>query len=42
MEAADESKKRNGSSVSLDEIWARAKKSADKRLNQILENKKPV
>jgi hypothetical protein len=42
MEAADESKKRNGSSVSLDEIWARAKKSADKKLNRILENKKSV
>ena len=42
MEAADESKKRKGSSVSLDEIWNRAKKSADKKLNRILENKKSV
>ncbi len=36
MEAADESKLRNGDSVNLDEIWKRARKEAQKKLKELI------
>ena len=36
MEAADESKRRKGASVNLDKIWERGRKSAQKKLKEII------
>ncbi|MCG2462084.1 Gfo/Idh/MocA family oxidoreductase [Flavobacteriaceae bacterium F89] len=36
MEAADESKRRNGASVVLDEIWSKAKRDAQKKLKNLI------
>ena len=36
MEAADESKRRKGASVNLDEIWAHARKEAQKKLKKLI------
>ena len=35
MEAADESKRKNGASVDLREIWTRAQKEADKKIKEL-------
>ena len=35
MEAADESKRRNGGSVALDKVWTKAKKAADSKLKKL-------
>ena len=36
MEAADESKRRNGDAVSIDEVWNQASKVAEKKLNDLI------
>lgn len=36
MEAADESRRKKGASVNLDKIWGRARKSAQKKLKEIV------
>ena len=36
MEAANESKQRNGASVALDEIWSKARKDAQKKLENLI------
>jgi predicted dehydrogenase len=36
MEAADESKRRKGTSVNMDEIWDKARKDAQKKLNNLI------
>ncbi len=36
MEAADESKRRKGAAVTMDEIWDRARKKANKKLSELI------